>query len=93
MKTFLKYFYEVLSQFFSGFISIFNGIIDGFSKIFNFKAYIRIAKNYKGDFNISEWILFAISALILLVFIAMFVNEMVKQAPVSYFNRVYHVFI
>ena len=73
MKTFLKYFYEVLSQFFSGFISIFNGIVDGFGKIFNFKAYINIAKSYKGDFNISEWILFAISALIILVFVAMFV--------------------
>ena len=73
MKTFLKYFYEILSQFFSGFISIFNGIVDGVGKIFSFKSYIRIAKNYKGDFNISEWILFAISALILLVFIAMFV--------------------
>ena len=71
MKTFLKYFYEVLSQFFAGFISIFNGIVDGVGKIFNFKAYIRIAKSYKGDFNISEWVLFAISALILLVFIAM----------------------
>ena len=73
MKTFLKYFYEILSQFFSGFISIFNGLIDGVGKIFNFKQYIKIARGYKGDFNISEWILFAISALILLVFIAMFV--------------------
>ena len=37
MKTFLKYFYEILSQFFSGFGSIINGFIDGFKKIFNFK--------------------------------------------------------
>ena len=73
MKTFLRYFYEILAQFFSGFIAIFNGFVDGVSKIFNFKAYIRIARNYKGDFNISEWILFAISALILLIFIGMFV--------------------
>ena len=73
MKTFLKYFYEILAQFFSGFISIFNGIIDGIGKIFNFKQYIRIAKSYKGDFNISEWILFGISALILLVLIALVV--------------------
>ena len=73
MGTFLKYFYEILSQFFSGFISIFNGIVDGVGKIFNFKQYIKIAKSYKGDFNVSEWVLFGISALILLVFIAMFV--------------------
>ena len=73
MKTFLRYFYEILAQFFSGFIAIFNGIVDGISKIFNFKSYIRIARNYKGDFNISEWILFAISGLILLIFIGMFI--------------------
>ena len=71
MKTFLKYFYEVLSQFFSGFISIFNGIVDGFKKIFNFKMYIQIARNYKGDFNVGEWVLFGISLLLLLALIAL----------------------
>ena len=73
MKTFLKYFYEILAQFFSGFILIITSIFEGIGKIFDFKAYIRIAKNYKGDFNISEWILFAISALILLILIALVV--------------------
>ena len=71
MKTFLQYFYEILSQFFSGFISIFNGLIDGIAKIFNIKSYIQIAKNYKGDFNVSEWVLFAVSAIILLIFVAL----------------------
>ena len=52
MKTFLRYFYEILSQFFSGFIAIFKGIIDGFGRIFNIKAYIQIAKSYKGDFGV-----------------------------------------
>ena len=73
MKTFLSYFYEILSQFFSGFITIIMGFVNGFGQIFNIKAYIQIAKNYKGDFNISEWVLFGISALILLVFVGLLV--------------------
>lgn len=73
MNTFLKYFYEVLSQFFSGFISIFKGFVEGFKQIFNFKAYIALAKSYKGDFNGSEWVLFGISVLLMLAFIALIV--------------------
>ena len=70
MKTFLKYFYEVLSQFFSGFILAFNGIVDGIKKTFNIKEYIQIAKDYKGDFNVGEWVLFGVSVLLLLAFLA-----------------------
>ena len=73
MKTFLKYFYEVLSQFFSGFGSIWEGIVEGFKRIFNFKSYIKIAEHYKGDFNVGEWVLFGISLLILLAFVALIV--------------------
>ncbi len=71
MKTFLKYFYEVLSQFFSGFGSIFKGLIEGFKKIFNFKMYLQIAKDYKGDFNVGEWVLFGVSLLLILAFVAL----------------------
>ena len=73
MKTFLKYFYEILAQFFSGFILVISAIFEGIGKTFNIKAYLRIAKNYKGDFNISEWILFAISTILLLVIVALIV--------------------
>ena len=73
MKTFIQYFYEILTQFFSGFISIFKGIINGIKKIFDIGAYIKIATNYKNDFNISEWILFGLSILVLLVFVGLVV--------------------
>ena len=73
MRTFLKYFYEILSQFFSGFISIFKGLFDGVKKIFDVKSYIRIANDYKGDFNISEWVLFGVSILLLLIFVGLVV--------------------
>lgn len=73
MKTFLKFFYEILSQFFSGFVAFFNGIIDGIKKTFNIKAYIQIAGTYKNDFSVGEWILFGIGVLLLLAFIALIV--------------------
>ena len=70
MKTFLEFFYKILSQFFSGFISVFNGIIDGFKKTFNIKVYLRIARDYKGDFNVGEWVLFGIALALLLALVA-----------------------
>ena len=73
MNTFLKYFYEILNQFFGGFISIFNGFVGGFSQIFNFKKYVEISKHYKGDFNVSEWILFGVAMLILLILVGLVV--------------------
>ena len=73
MNTFLKYFYEVLTQFFSGFGSIINGFADGFKKIFNIKKYIKIATDYKADFNVSEWLLFGVSVFLLLLFVALIV--------------------
>ena len=95
MKTFLRYFYEILNQFFSGFISIFNGIVDGLGKIFNFKSYIKIAKNYKGDFNISEWVLFGISATILLVLIGLFlplnIQDKIFLFQFQFFSFLHHI--
>ncbi len=73
MQTFLKYFYEILSQFFSGFAAIFNGLIDGIKKIFDVKKYLKITGQYKGDFSVSEWVLFGISVLILLILVVLFI--------------------
>ncbi len=73
MKTFLKFFYEILSQFFSGFIAFFNGIIEGVKKTFNIKMYIKIASEYKNDFSVGEWILFGIAVLLLIAFIILVV--------------------
>ena len=73
MKTFIQYLYEILSQFFSGFVSIFKGIISGIKRTFDFGAYVKIATRYKGDFNIGEWVLFGISVFVLLVFVGLIV--------------------
>ena len=73
MQTFLKFFYDILSQFFSGIMAILDGFISGIGKIFNFKRYIDIAKNYKGDFNVGEWVLFAIAVLLMVIIIGLIV--------------------
>ncbi len=73
MKTFIQYLYEILSQFFSGFLTIFKGIISGIKRTFDFGAYVKIATRYKGDFNIGEWVLFGISVFVLLVFVGLIV--------------------
>jgi len=73
MQTFLKFFYEVLSQFFSGFLAILDGFVNGFAKIFNFKGYINIANSYKNDFNMGEWVLFAIAILLMVIIIGLIV--------------------
>ncbi len=73
MQTFLKFFYEVLSQFFSGLLAILDGFVNGFAKIFNFKGYINIANSYKNDFNMGEWVLFAIAILLMVIIIGLIV--------------------
>ena len=73
MNTFFTFLYEFLSQFFSGIKAIFLGIINGIAKIFNFKEYLKIVKDYKTDFGIGEWVLFGIATLILVLLIASFI--------------------
>ena len=71
--TFLKYFYEILSQFFSGFQKIFMGIFEGVIEIFNFPKYLKIINDYKNDFSFPEWLLFALTILLMLAFVALVV--------------------
>ena len=71
MSTFLRFLYEFLSQFFSGFIIFLNGIVDGAKATFYIKKYISIINDYKADFNGAEWIFVAISIFILLLIVAL----------------------
>lgn len=57
MVVFLKFVQEFLKQFFSGFVSIILGIVDGIKNFFNFSAYKEIMKKYIGEFNGPEWVL------------------------------------
>ena len=54
MNTFLRFFYEFVSVFFDGLLSIVNGFTSGLVKMFSFKEYGRIIENYKAYFNGKE---------------------------------------
>lgn len=71
MDTFFKFFYEFLSQFFSGFVEIFKGLWHGIKAMFNIPEYLKIIGNYKADFTITEWILFGVATLIVVALIGL----------------------
>jgi len=73
VSTFFRFVYEILGQFFSGFITVFKSFITGIGQTFNFKSYIEIIGIYKQDFTIVEWILFAVVILIFLSLIALII--------------------
>jgi len=62
MGAFTRFLYEFLSQFFSGFATIFKGI----GQLFNIRAYMDIIDLYKGDFSGPEWVL-VLLAIIMMV--------------------------
>lgn len=69
MSTYTRFLYEFLSQFFSGFISMFSGI----GKMFNIGAYGEIINTYKNDFSMPEWLLVFLAIFIIIAIIAIFV--------------------
>lgn len=73
METFTRFLYEFLSQFFTGFVTMFKGIGNGITQIFDIGEYQRILDNYKNDFSMPEWILAGIAILILIVFILLII--------------------
>ena len=71
MNTFLRFFYEFISIFFDGVVMIFKGIINGFVKIFNFKDYGLVINSYKDSFGGAEWVLVAISIVVLIIIVGL----------------------
>ena len=49
METFTRFFYEFLSQFFSGLITIVKAIGTGIGQIFDINSYKSILEAYKND--------------------------------------------
>ena len=74
MDTFFRFLYEFLSLFFQGFFHIFVEIYHGFLKMFNFKGYVEVLKNYKDDFTGPEWILVFFAVLILIVLLLLIIG-------------------
>ena len=71
MNTFLRFLYELLGQFFTGFKSIFVGLFSGLVTIFNVNKYISIVQDYKNDLTVGEWILVAIIMLIIVAILVL----------------------
>ena len=72
METFTRFLYEVLSQFFSGIITIVMAIGKGLSQMFNFGTYKEIINTYKGDLSMPEWILTILTFVIIIVIFSAF---------------------
>ena len=70
LSTYIRFLYDLFEQFFSGIINIFMGIVKGIIKMFNFKAYLKILKEYSGEFSVGQWILVGLAILLILAFLA-----------------------
>ena len=73
MEIFIKFLFEFLESFFSGFITIFVGLWDGIKQIFNFRSYLKIINEHGRDFSVFEWILAALALLLFVFLIAVVV--------------------
>ena len=71
MDTFFRFAYEILANFFSGFILILQSIIKGITKVFDINSYLSIINFYKNDFNGPEWILVAFAIILMLLTVAL----------------------
>ena len=70
MATYMRFLYDFMEQFFSGVINIFMGVVRGFGKMFNFKAYLSILKEYSSEFSVCQWILVGVAVLLVFAFLA-----------------------
>ena len=73
MDLFIRFAFDLMSQFFNGFLGIFKGIFNGFVNMFNIPAYITIIKGYANEFKGAQWILVALVILLMLAIIGLIV--------------------
>jgi len=70
MNSFMRFFYEFISQFFDGVMRIGRGIGTGLASMFNFRAYKAIITSYMDNFNWFQWILVGLAILVLIFIVA-----------------------
>ena len=73
MDTFMRFLYEFLAQFFNGVKYIVMGIFNGFKAMFNLPEYIKVVREYKGDFTMPEWVMVVIAIVAILTMLALIV--------------------
>ena len=72
MNTFLRFFYEFISIFVDGIITIFKGIGIGFYQMLGFRNYLKIINDYKSTFDGPEWLFVGIAILFLVLILGLF---------------------
>lgn len=77
MNTFIRFFYEFISIFFSGLWTVIKGIFNGFGKMLSIKEYSKVISSYKDSFNFLEKILFFLSVAVLVVLLIIFIGLIV----------------
>lgn len=73
MRTFFRFLYEFLGQFFLGFWKIMLGFFEGIKQMFNIKEYSSVINFYKSDFNGAEWIFVTIAVFLIVVFLGLMI--------------------
>lgn len=71
MNTFVRFFYEFISVFFDGLISIFGGIVNGLAKMVNYNDYVKVVNSYKDSFKGPEWLFVGLVIAILVIIIGL----------------------
>jgi large-conductance mechanosensitive channel len=67
MEAFTRFLYDVLTQFFSGVLTIITSIGKGFSQMFDISTYKDIMSSYSSDLSTPEWVLTVISVVIVII--------------------------
>lgn len=71
MNTFLRFFYEFISIFFDGILTIVKGIYTGFIEMFNIYEYSSLIDNYKSAFKGAEWVFVVLSIIFVLIILSL----------------------
>ena len=87
MNTFIRFFYEFISVFFDGLMTVVEGLVSGVGQMFNFPKYAKLISSYQNDFNTFEKVLVWV-AVIVLVIIILLLLAMVVFAIRKLFRKV-----
>jgi hypothetical protein len=70
MDNFLRYFFQDIGRIFRAFIEIFSAIYNFINSIINIPLRVKIIEEYSGSFSTTEWVMFVVANIILLVAVA-----------------------
>ena len=73
MDTFIRFLYEFMSVFFTGLLTMFKGLINGFIQLFNFSEYAYVVEFYRNDFGVGEWVLVVVAIIILIILLGLII--------------------